>query len=597
LAKNPISIKAFLGLNEQGNTQLKLGEAEIMTNWRLVDEYKPRVIEGYSELFESIASNKSIKGMWYGEVNNAYHFLFACNGHVYDLDLSDNTYDDLGTLTDAYTNFFFFDSKVYIQNGNKYYSWAGTGSIAEVAGYVPLVAVNTPPAGGGTNYEGINVLIGSKRQWFSGDATAVDYFIAEQNVNSIDYVKNLVTGTNYTVTTDYTVDLTAGKVHFTSAPADLENNVEIKWTKGTGNRSAIEGCKAAVIYNGANDTRVFMWGNSANQNRRYHSGLADGIPSAEYFPATNYYDIGTNQDAITDIVKQHDRQIIYTDGGKAFYSYYDSITFDDGTVSVSFPVHPLNDAIGNVAFGQAQLILNNPFTIYTGVYQWQSTYVRDERNALYMSKRVQPSLDEVDLSTAITYDYEKKHEYWLAIGSTVWVYNYRLDAWYKFAFSDTPTCFISINGIMYFGTNNGQIMKFDDGSNPFPVRDFNGEPIRAEMYMGFTDAGYGNRVKHLEESHISLKAELHAAVDVYWETNKKNPKDLPKPIGYNNLDFDDIDFDDWSFEGNYNPQPFRVKTKAKDWVYFRHIFILESDFYTAQIIEVNIEPTIGGYSK
>lgn len=561
-----------------------------MNNWRLVDEYKPRVIEGYEQLFDSIASNKPIRGMWYGEINSTYHFLFACNGHVYDLNMVNNTYSDLGTLTDAYTNFFFFDSKVYIQNGNKYYKWTGTGTIAEVAGYVPIIAIATPPTGGGTVYEGVNLLTGSKRQWFSGDGTSTVFKCAEDGLTSIDYVKNLVTGLNYVLTTDYTVDLVSGKVTFTVAPGNLANNIEIKWTKGTGNRSSIEKCRGSITYNGANDTRVFMWGNSDFQNRRYHSGLADvnnsgfGVPSAEYFPATNYYDIGSNENAITDIVKQYDRQIMFTDGGKAYYSYYDT--------NVTFPVYPLNDSIGNSAFGQARIVLNNPFTVYKGIYQWSATSVRDERNASYMSKRVQPSLDTVNLSQAITIDYEKKGEYWVTIGSTAWVYNYRLDTWYKFLLNDTPSCFIDIDGALYFGTNQGQIMKFDDD-----LRSFNGANIVAELYLGFTDAGYPNRTKQLEFSHIALKAESHVSLDVYWETNKKTPKDEPKPIGYNNLNFDDINFDDWSFNGNYNPQPFKVKTKAKNWVYFRHIFKLDSDYFTAQILEITFEPNISGISK
>lgn len=593
MPKQIININKFLGINEQGNTQLLLGEAEIQTNFRLVDEFKPRVIEGYAQLFTSIAIDKPIRGMWYGEINSAYHFLFACNGHIYDLSLVNNTYSDLGTIADAYTNFFFFDSKVYIQNGVKYYKWTGTGTISEVTGYVPIVANSTPPAGGGSPFESINILTGSKRQWFSGDGTLTEFQCAETGLDSIDYVKNLVTGTNYTLTTDYTVDLANGKVTFLVAPANVTNNVEIKWTKGTGNRSAIEKCRGCVSYNGANDTRIFMWGDTDHQNRRYHSGLADvnssgfGVPSAEYFPATNYYDIGSNENAITDIVKQYDRQIIVTDGGKAYYSYYE-LTSD----GAKFPVFPLNDSIGNVAFGQARLIQNNPFTLYRGVYEWASTSVRDERNAIYISKRVQPSLDAQNLSQAITYDYEKKGEYWACIGSTVWVYNYRLDAWYKFSLTDTPSCFIDINGELYFGTTQGQIMKFDDD-----LRSFNGANIVAELHMGFTDAGAPNRRKLLELSHVALKAESHVELNVYWETDKKMPSDTPKTIGYNNLVFDDINFNDWSFTGNYNPQPFKVKTKAKNWVYFRHIFKVDSDYYTAQILEITMEPNIGGISK
>jgi hypothetical protein len=115
--------------------------------------------------------------------------------------------------------------------------------------------------------------------------------------------------------------------------------------------------------------------------------------------------------------------------------------------------------------------------------------------------------------------------------------------------------------------------------------------------MGFTDAGFPNRTKYLELSHIALKAESHVELSVYWETNKKMPKEEPKIIGYNNLVFDDINFDDWGFDGNYNPQPFKVKSKAKNWVYFRLVFKLVSDYYTAQILEITLEPNIGGISK
>lgn len=585
--KIPTEIDVFLGLNENisGSTQLKLGESDYMYNFRVTDLYKLRKLRGYARLFDTIQddenNNCTIRGMWYGKILGAYRFLFACNGHVYTLS-DKGEYASIGELTDADTFFFFFNSKVYILNGSEYKCWDGL-AFKDVGGYVPVVAINTPPAGGGTQYESINLLTGSKRQWFSPDGEAKDFFITEKNIDSIDWVKNRSTGETLTVETDYTVDLEAGKVTTVGVLTDVENLLEIKWTKGEGNREAIEKCRKAIVYGGENDTRVFMWGNPDNQNRRYHSEFADLMYSAEYFPATNYYDIGTDEFMITDIVKQYDRQIILTNGGKAFYSYYDN---------GSFPVYPLNDAVGNVAFGQAQLVLNNPFSVYNGVYQWISTTVRDERNAQYMSKRVQPSLDEVDLSDAITYDYEKLAEYWLCVDKTIWVYNYRLDVWYKFILLDTPTCFIEIEGEMYFGTDSGTIMKFDE-----EMRTFNGQSIASEWHMGFYDSTAEWLRKYLNYTHISLKPEPRSLLDVYWETNRQVPKDEPKIIGYTNLWFEDIDFDDWSFEGNYNPQPFRVKTKAKKWVYFKLILKNDSDLYTAHILSINLMPQLGGISK
>jgi hypothetical protein len=674
MGKTSININTFLGLNEQGETQLKLGEASTMTNWRLVDEYKPRVIEGYEQLFATIGA-VNVRGMWAGEISNLSRLLFACNGHIYrDVSISGSVYDSLvtsytnvdvvlttalngaeggttgidnvvilknsfgvqmsevtqanidlvasvgkfyfdadeklnyivakgayvniaaartglgtttgyyriGTLTDAATSFFLKDGSLYILNGAEYYKWSGSGSIAAVTGYRPTIAINAPPAGGGTLYEQINLLTGAKSQTFSTVTGSTSYVLAESDVDTVDSV--YLNGVLKTITTDYTLDDPITTVTLTGDPGDGEGNLEVNWTKANSANRALVTANKYIRAFGNNDERIFLFGNA---DARLHSGITlDGTSTAEYFEATAIDYVGSGDD-ITDICQQYDRQTIYTDGG-AYYSYQEDVTTSGVTIT-SFPIFPLNNKIGNVAPGQVQLILNNPYSIHNGLYNWLSTTVRDERNATYLSKRVQPSMDAVDLSTAITYDYEKMGEYWLCVGKTIWAYNYRLDAWYKFVLLDTPTCFIEIDGQMYFGTDDGRIMKFDSD-----LRSFNGSNIRAELYMGFTDAGSPNRVKYLEESHIALKAESHVGLDVYWETNKKVPKDTPKPIGYNNIDFDDIDFDDWSFEGNYNPQPFPVKTKAKDWVYFRHVFISDSDYYTAQILEVTLEPSIGG---
>lgn len=694
MPKTQININKFLGLNEQGNTQLKIGEAETMTNWRLVDEYKPRVIEGYEQLFNSLGS-LAIPFVWYGKITSSYNLVFEADNHIYrDFSISGTGFDTLvtsntnvdvvkttalnganagttgiddvvilknsdgtqrtevtqanvdlvasvgkfyydtdekinlivakgayanigaartglgsisgfyriGTMassTQRFHNVFLFDSKLYIQNGVKYYSWAGTGSIAEVTGYAPVIAISTPPAGGGTDYESLNLLTGSKRQWFSGDGATLNFFIAETAVDSIDWVKNRVTGATLTLTTDYTVDLTLGKVTFVVAPTNVANNIEIKWTKGSGTRTAIETCRDTLIYGGDNDTRAFMWGNTSNPNRRYFSALAEGVPSAEYFPAENYHDIGNNQSSISDIVKQYDRQIIFMDNGKSFYSYYNKLLLSDDSYAITFPIYPLNDAIGNDAFGQVQIIKNNPFVLQSGVYQFISTNVRDEKNAIKMSDRVQTTIAS-NLSSELlsnvyirTYDYEQKSEYWIAFGSDILIYNYRLDVWYKFNIGTIISSFAIYDGSLVIGTDDGTIYRFDDS-----LRSFNGDNIEAQLYLGFMDAGQPNKIKNLEESHVAIKAESNSSIDVYWETNRKGEANITAiSVGYTNLDFDDLDFDNLGFDGVLNPKTIRVKTRATEWNYYRPIFKVNSDYYTAQLLEYTFEPYINETSR
>lgn len=580
-----VKIDRFLGLHidAAGDTNLKVGELSECKNIRIIENYKARKREGYEQLFATISSNKKIRGMWYGKIGSTNYFLFACNGNVYTLDLVNKTYTSIGTLTDATTTFFAFSNKVYILNGNDYYSWNGTGSIATVSGYRPLVATATPPAGGGTALEEINVLTGAKAQKFSGDNVATNYFLAEAAITSVDYVK--VGGVTKTVTTDYTVDLTAGKVTFVVAPATGTNNVDIGWTKGSGTRSIVTENKYSLLFGGANDSRVFLYGDASNV--LVYSGLANGVPSAEYFPASAYNQIGSDDSPITYVTKQYDRQIIYT-SSKAYYSTYQY----DTTLGTSFSVYPLNDALGNTPYGQGQLLLNNPFTIYKKtLYQWTATNVRDEKNAMEMSQRVQTELDALDLSTAITIDYERETELWIAVGTTVYIYNYQRDVWYKFILAHTPTCFLTVDNTLYFGTTNGQIMAFGD----LELTD-NGTAIAAVMETGFIDFGKNWIRKFLNFVWVGLQPEAQSKCEIEWQSDY-SASSASEVITYNLISYENLDYSDFTYDLNYNPQPFRLKLKSKKFTYFKLILSNDSSDQTMTILNVTMPALLGGQAK
>lgn len=585
----PTQIDRFLGLNEDssGDSQLALGESSLMNNFRLTENYKLTKREGYVKQFDSLGTF-NIRGLWYGKVGGLNKFLFAAAGHIYEHNTTTKVNTIVGSLTDAKTSFFSFNDKVYVINGSDYLSWNGTGTFATVAGYVPLIATATPPTGGGSDNEGLNVLTGKKRQSFSGNGTAT-YTLREANINSVDSV--YVDGVLKTVTTHYTVNLTAGTITFTAGniPATGVDNVEIAWTKGTGSRSEITSHKFAMYYGGQNDTRVFLYGNGTN--KYVYSGLANGVPSAEYFPALNFQQVGTDQFAVTDIVRQYDRQIIFTNGMESYYSYYDTLTDATGNVIPAFPTFPLNDAIGNVAFGQAQLVQNNPFSIQNGVYQWVSTNVRDERNADYISKKVQLSMSTVDLSQALTLDWEVKKEYWLAVGQSVWIFNYQLNAWYKFTLSHTPTSFLIVNDSLYFGTTDGMIMKFDTTK-----RTDNGTTINAHWETGFYDFGAEWLQKYLTKVWITIQPGTRKFLNVSWQTDKTAMTDASS-IDYVLFGYDDIDYAEWSYQTFYNPTPFVLKIKAKKFVFFKLLLENNDDNSEATVLSINLLSRTGGQSK
>jgi hypothetical protein len=583
----PTTIDKWLGLNEDtsGDTELQLGESPYMPNYRITENYKLRKREGYLQRFASMGSF-DIQGMWYGSINGTYYFLFAANGNVYKHNLTTAVNTSIGTLTSAKTFFFAFGEKVYMLNGTQYKSWDGT-TFGDVAGYIPLIATATPPTGGGVPNEGINVLTGKKRQTFSGDNAATVYQVAETSIASVDQV--YVGGVLKTVTTDYSVNLTTGKVTFVVAPATGVDNVDIRWTKGSGQRTSVTAQKFAMFFGGQNDTRVFFYGDGTN--KYYFTGLAAGVPSAEYIPALNYREISSNEFDITDIVRQYDRQIIFTSGGEAWYSYYDPITLISGDVVADFPTFPLNQTKGNVAPGQSRLVNNNPFTIFKGVQEWVATNVRDERNANYISKRVQPSLDDLDLTTALTVDWEKRWEYWMCFGTEVVIYNYRLDVWYKFQLTHTVTSLLIAHDELYFGTNGGQIMKFDESQ-----RNDNGTAISCEWEMSFYNFNAVWLQKYVNEMWVSLKPDDLSSVSISYETEKVVTSGTYVAV-YNLSSFANTDFADYSFYTNYNPQPFRFKIKAKKFVYFKLLLRNDALRDNLTVISINLAARYGGKAR
>lgn len=599
----PTKIDRFLGLNENvdGEYGLKLGEAVTQVGWRVTSGGQLKRMEGYKHFITGLTGN--VQGMWQGKLNGIEYFLFVNHGHLYSYDMTATpsttvladlitaeVVTDLGTLTDAPTRFIPFGSKVYLLNGHEYKSFNGvvatpsTDSLVTVTGYRPLIAISTPPAGGGTLYEEINMLTGMKHQTFSGDGAAKDYQLAETDIDSVDYV--YVAGVLKTVTTDYTVDLANGKVTFVSAPATgVPNNVDIGWTKDNGTRATIEACRFAIDYSGQTDNRLFLWGSTTNKNRMFWTGLANGIPSAEYFEANAYSDVGSGQYAITDIVRQYSNINIFLEN-EAHYAYYDTLTIGEVTTA-NFPTFPLNDSVGNVAFGQAQLINNDPITLYKGVRQWGlASTTRSEINEVLISQRVQNSLDTVDLTSAVTVDWQEMKELWINIGSTVWIYNYFNNTWYK-RNNVAATCFIVIDGELYYG-KSGSIEKFDTNE-----RNDNGTAIETTWEMGFYDFECEHLKKYMNKFWVALKPSIKSRATVSVITNNDSGS-VPQDIYYNMATFILCDFDNFSFITQSNPQPFRIRMKEKGFAYMKVRLTSDSLVDVATILSIVIQFQTGG---
>jgi len=593
------TIDKFLGVNKTSTeTLLALGEASDMSNFIITDDNKLSKASGYESTFTTLGAH-SINGMWYGSLSGTYHFLFSCNGFAYEHDIDAGTNTSLGAIADHHTSFFMSNNTVYILDGTGYFKWTGTGSIASVTGYIPTVYTATPPSGGGTILESINYLIGTKIIKFSGNNTATVYQLPELEVTSIDTVT--VNGVAQVEGTHYDEDLTAGTMTFVTEPPLGVNNVIATWTKTTsGDRAIITNND---YYGGVYYARFWLFGNTNYKNTRFPSGVTmAGVSDPAYFPKFSDSDVGEYE--ITDIAVQYDTQVIFTSGdssgASAWYSNEEDYTdADTGAITALFPVYPLNSKIGNVAKGQTQIINNNPYTVHKGIYEWVSTYIRSEKNAIWVSERIQNDIEDLDLTSAITIDWNEKGQYWFCIGKKVWVFNYRVNAWYILEFPDTPTCFVAADNDLYIGTTAGEIMRLDKD-----VVTYGGETISATWEMGFTHFGADWVRKFIQKAFLTILPTTTTSVDMSFETDLDNSSD-DFTASYSLANFASWDFAGtdtvptrigFSFSTNYSPQPFKFKIRAKKFDYFK-LKLANSESFGCTVLSITLPTRVGGEIK
>ncbi|MHC1722735.1 MAG: hypothetical protein AB9836_05970 [Aminipila sp.] len=586
-----LTIDKFLGVNKSDTeTLLQPGEAAQMSNWMITEDLKLRKMFGYKELFVSLG-NKKINGMWHGLLNGAEHLVFAYGGFVYEHNLTTHVNTSLGTIVDAYpTNFFTCNNTLYILDGTEYYQWTGTGNISTVVGYAPTVFTAAPPTGGGTILESINNLTGRKSMKFSGNGTATVFQLPEYNIESIESV--VVNGGTLVLSTGYTVNLVLGTVICVSAPTTGVNNVVITWKKtATGDRATIT---KNNFYGGTYYSRMWLFGNPDHKNTRYPSGVTmAGVSDPTYFP--KYADSTVGEHEITDMCIQYNKQLIFTsgdaNGASGWYSEEETIT-DSGTgiVTTVFPIFPMSTKMGNVAKGQTRIIMNNPFTVYKGIYRWVSTYVLNEKNVEWISQKIQPDLEKLDLTKAITFDWIDKGVYLICVDNRIWMFNYRVNVWYILDLPDTPTCFTEVDKELYFGTTTGQIMKLEKA-----LATYNGKTIEAYWEMGFFNFGVEWLRKFLRRMFVTIKPLAETHIDLEYETDKSNQSDV-YTAKYSLNNFATWNFKTVSFATNYSPRPFKFKIRAKKIDYFK-LKISNKGTDTAYVLSITIPAMIGGEIK
>ena len=243
--------------------------------------------------------------------------------------------------------------------------------------------------------------------------------------------------------------------------------------------------------------------------------------------------------------------------------------------------------------GQVCLVNNQPRTLNgQDCYEWLSSYNQsdDERLAKRISDRVYASLSGFVLKDCVCFDDDYHQEYYIAYNGNALVHNYASDAWYFYTDFDAQ-CFASIDGVLYFGTSEGEVRYLDPN-----MRNDAGEPIDAYWESGAMDFGQDYRRKYSAQIWVGLKPSEHSEVYVTVQTDKKSQY-TEKVVEREMATFAKADFSDWVFITNYKPSMQRLKIKAKKFTYYKLIFKNRSDSAYATIVAVDMRVRFNGYVR
>ena len=557
-----------------------------------------------------------VNGIWYGEINGQKSFIAHGGTKIYK-------FTALGfevikeDVNNAKSSAFFMRSsddtgKIYILTGKEFLEYDGE-TVKNVAddGYVPTILISRNPTGGGTLYESVNLISGKRTESFLGNDTDKTYQLSANKIDSIDKVEVLNDSGEKVATTEYTADLTTGKVTFTSAKKPIvsgQDNVFITYTKTVeGYADRINKCTISDLYGLGGSNRVFLSGNPDYKAYDWYSDIF----RPNYFPDLNYSIVGTSDTAIMGYQRLGKYQMILKEDNQqdstVFQRY--GILNDDG--SVTFSVEQGVAGIGAVSKYCFGMLADEPlFLSRQGIQAITSNNILAERTIRNRSFFVDSYLTkESNLQNAVAcewnnffvlcvngvaYVLDGKNKSYKERSTASYDYNYECYYW-----TNIPAiCLLSIAGELYFGTEDGKICKFNTDKTNMDRYNDDGKAIVASWSTTNDDDNAPHLYKSMTKKGclVTIKPYTRSSGTIYV-CKDGNPRQLLRNGTMDILDWEDVDFDRWTFNTNDSPQDIFFKKKVKK--YKRLQIIVENDalnegFGVLQIVKTF---TVGNYAK
>ncbi len=362
---------------------------------------------------------------------------------------------------------------------------------------VPLFTIARPPAGGGVQYEPLNLLQPKFTERFAGTGEHTTYSLSFSGLDDAPVEVRLLDETGQwqekRENTDFTVDRAAGQVKFTVAPPKSplrgEDNVEITAARTvTGYAERIDRCDVGALFGvgGAAD-RLFLSGNPDWPQYDWYSGQEDGT----YWPDTGYSVLGSGAAGIMGYSVINNYLAAHKDDGETERN----VILRRGDLADGEPAFPIVNTLqgpGAVAKGSFGYLCAEPvFLTALGVYAVTPSDISGERYSQNRSYYLNGALTrEAGLQNAVAAVH--RDLYWLCLNGKAYILDgmqnlgpsggepYSTRQYAAFYRTNLPARCVWVRGDeLWFGDDEGGVYRFfTDPTSPESYND-NGAAIHA----------------------------------------------------------------------------------------------------------------------
>lgn len=470
--------------------------------------------------------------------------------------------------------FYKASEKLYVLDGTNYLCYDGTTCEA-VSGKIPRVLISGTPAGGGIQFEQVNLIQNKWEQSFLGDGQSTVYQLAFDTLDDTPVtVKSSVLSENTVVwntlleNTDFTVERATGKITFTKAPSlpvvAQEDNIIVTASKDRSEKRArILGCTVLKAF-GINgyENQLFITGNPNYKNHVYWSDISDPT----YFGDLQYAVLGQDDSAIMGFGTLNTELIAYKDlaGGKSYLLSVFSAQIN-GIETPQVKVEKVISGSGCIAkyaggnFGEP---------LYLSQLGVQAITQRDllgyEIETMRGDRINRKLLSEPNLDQAISCVY--KYYYLIAVNGHVYVLDrlnpqeegntlsnaYQYNAFY---WDDVPASAFYVDGDkLLFGTADGKIYEFY--SDEYDSASYNDDGHSYEWMWEFPeyvgDLFYQN--KSIRYLALRAKAYVRTTVTIDIQLEGLWYEVLTDGVSFGYLDLSDLDLNNLNLSTDATPK-------------------------------------------